>query len=152
VGAVSDSDQQNRSASRRQWLWFVVAGTVIVVALGGWAFDHHRLANQLGSERNDQAVRDRVVMIEMAIQAYATDGDDTYPSAEKVSPKGPVGQWMISGYWWPTNPFDGQLLHEGTGPGDFQYTQLQSGDTFTLTGYGHDGKPVITVPPAGDGL
>jgi hypothetical protein len=47
---------------------------------------------------------------------------------------------------WPRNPYTGGLMQPGGGPGDYFYRRLPGGDGYTLTGYGGDGAPLLTVP------
>ena len=72
-------------------------------------------------------------------------------------------QWQGTKYRWPTNPFTGKPMKQGTGPGDFTCEFTWWGcvtgapDAFKLVVYGHGGKPVrtlasspSTVPMGGD--
>jgi hypothetical protein len=50
---------------------------------------------------------------------------------------------------WPTNPYTGAPMMEGTGPGDFSYEVSPDGTSYRLIGYGTDGKIVMDVGPSG---
>ena len=60
-------------------------------------------------------------------------------------------KWEGKTYRWPTNPFSGRPVKAGTGPGDFSCRFTWWGNVqgfpnrITITGYGHDGKPVVTL-------
>jgi len=62
-------------------------------------------------------------------------------------------EWDGRQYRWPDNPFTGEPMQAGKGPGDFSVTFIWYGypsglpDAFELTGYGEDGRPVATVSP-----
>ena len=79
----------------------------------------------------------------MAIQQWALDHGNVYPAAEMVVPGD-----QLAGYTddWPASPLTGQPMVSGSGPGNYSYRQLQGGQGFTLTGYGVDGSPLVTVP------
>ena len=60
-------------------------------------------------------------------------------------------EWDGKQYQWPDNPFTGEPMQPGKGPGDFSVTFIWYGypsglpDAFELTGYGEDGRAVATV-------
>ena len=65
------------------------------------------------------------------------DIDHYCPAASDMTPAG-VGQFLSR---WPTNPFSGRpvALSAAIAPGDFAYES--DGDTYTITGWLHDGSP-----------
>jgi len=91
---------------------------------------------------NDAAVREGIHSIQIGIQTWAVDHNDTFPPARVVARSLAIGTYYVDK--WPTNPFTNQPMHAGTGPGDYQYTS--NGKTYKLIGLSSDGKPVITVP------
>jgi hypothetical protein len=56
-------------------------------------------------------------------------------------------------YSWPTNPFDGKPVTVGNAPGDYRLQLTWYGgvdskglpDIVKVVGYGHDGKPLVTL-------
>jgi hypothetical protein len=56
-------------------------------------------------------------------------------------------------YSWPTNPFNGEPVTVGSTPGDYRLQLTWYGgidpkrlpDVVKVVGYGHDGKPLVTV-------
>lgn len=85
------------------------------------------------------AVKVAVQSLQIGIQSYAVDHQDTYP------PPGLVNELGLSDYVsdWPANPYTGMRMTAGTGPGQYSYQLETLG--FRLVGYGESG-PVITVP------
>ena len=59
--------------------------------------------------------------------------------------------WRGKRYRWPTNPYTGRPMKEGTGPGDFAIRFAWWGyvsgppDAFHLIGFGDGGRPLITL-------
>ncbi len=89
----------------------------------------------------EAAVKSNIHNIQVGIQTYAVDNNDTYPAATEVASTGAVGNLVNP---WPKNPWDNKLMTAGTGKGQYSYT-LGSG-TFLLTGYGKTaGTAIITV-------
>jgi len=89
----------------------------------------------------DAAVKEGIHTIQIGIQTYATDNNDTYPAAGEVSSTGDVGDLTDV---WPSDPWTAGTPMANTGvQGNFTYNQTSTG--FSLVGFGKDG-PVITVP------
>ena len=97
---------------------------------------------------NESAVKEGVHSIQVGIQSWAVDHLDQYPSASDVS------QATMASYIdvWPTNPYTGAPMMEGTGPGDFTYSVSPDGRSFHLVGYGEDGKIVMDAGTAGPSI
>ena len=92
------------------------------------------------AQQNDKII-EGVHVLQVAVQSWAVDHQDLYPTVDEVVSTGEFATYVQS---WPTNPLTGQPMAPGTGPGD--YTYEQTGQSFELTGYGVDGSPVITAP------
>jgi type II secretory pathway pseudopilin PulG len=90
----------------------------------------------------DSAVKEGIHSIQVGIQIYAVDNDDAYPDPAMVSESGLAS----SVDFWPTNPYTGLPMTQGTGQGDFRYTVSEDGRSFQVTGYGKGGEAIITVP------
>jgi hypothetical protein len=135
------------TAVGKKGVLIAVAIVVILAAVGGVTtvvLVRYERTERLDAK--DEEVKRGIVVIQNALTDYAVNGGDTFPS--RIDAR--IRQSMVSELHipaWPTNPFDGQPMQEGTDPGDFQYLQTQSGDAFTLTAFGHDAKPLITVGP-----
>jgi len=79
-----------------------------------------------------QQVMDGIDAIEAGIIAWAGDNSGLYPPAQDVTDGGGVAQFVDP---WPTNPYDGQPMKPGTGPGEYIYEQLNGGTAYRLTGH-----------------
>jgi type IV pilus assembly protein PilA len=89
----------------------------------------------------DAAVKEGIHTIQIGIQTYATDNNDTYPAAAAVSKTGAVG--LLTDVW-PNDPWTaGTPMANSGARGNFTYTQTSTG--FSLQGFGKSGV-VISVP------
>lgn len=93
------------------------------------------------AKARESSVKEGIHSIQIGVQSYAVDNTDAYPEPSTVNETGMVTYVD----YWPTNPYTGGPMAQGTGPGDYSYELSADGTSFTLTGYGKDG-PVITVP------
>jgi hypothetical protein len=95
----------------------------------------------------ESAVRDGVGAIEAGVQSWAADHGGRYPAAGRVA-LGSPGRATVSRYvdGWPSNPFLGGPMRQGTGSGEFTYMRGPGGTSFTITGYGESGQVLVTVP------
>jgi len=102
-----------------------------------------------GSDAPDRTKEAAVIAGVHAIQAavFLESGafdrihGDPYPDPSRVSE--PALKRHLD--YWPSNPFTGKPMAQGTGPGDFTYTLGAGGTSYQLVGYGEGGKAVITV-------
>ena len=94
------------------------------------------------AKAKDATVKGGVHNIELGIASYAIDHNDTYLAT------GTVSNVTLASYVdnWPSNPYDASAaaMKEGTGNGDYTYTQLGGGASFTLVGHMKSGG--WTVP------
>jgi hypothetical protein len=88
----------------------------------------------------DAVVAEGIHSIQVGIQSWAVDHNDAYPPHSLVTKSG-LGIYVDN---WPTNPYTAAPMALGTDAGDYSYTT--SSGSFRLSGYGADGKAVITVP------
>lgn len=89
----------------------------------------------------DAAVKEGIHTIQIGIQTYATDNNDSYPVATDVSKTGAVG--LLTDVW-PNDPWTAGIAMANTGAqGNFTYTLTSTG--FRLQGFGKSGV-IITVP------
>jgi type IV pilus assembly protein PilA len=87
----------------------------------------------------DAAVKEGVHTVQIGVQTFATDNNDTYPA---TATKANLGSFVDT---WPRNPWTNAEMTEtgSSAKGDYHYTVTSTG--FTLVGYGKSGA-VITVP------
>ena len=90
----------------------------------------------------ESAVKEGVHSIQVGVQSYAVDYNDTYPAT------GGVTQANLATYVdnWPKNPWNSPTLMAQAGSfskGDYNYTLTSTG--FTLVGWGKTAG-VITAP------
>jgi type IV pilus assembly protein PilA len=94
----------------------------------------------------ESAVKEGVHSIQIGVQSWAVDQNDTYPPEATVTAAG-LGDLVDN---WPRNPWTNVAMADSNAfsMGDFNYTPLPAGGPFTsfqLQGYGKTGV-VITVP------
>ena len=96
----------------------------------------------------EAAVKEGTHSLQVGIQQWALDHQNQYPSAFDLS------QAAMASYIdvWPTNPYTGAPMMEGTSPGDFGYEVSPDGSSFHLVGYGEDGKIVMDVGTGGPSI
>ena len=115
--------------------WFAMAGLIMVISIPTFM--------NLRDEANDASVKEGIHSIQIAVESYAADSQEgAYPDPSMVSQSGMASFVDI----WPMNPYTGDPMTQGTGPGDFTYTLAADAWSFELVGYGQGGKGVITVP------
>ena len=117
--------------------------SIVAVALAGCGGK----ASSPGAGQTDlareAAVKVNIYNLQTAIQSYAVSNSGAYPpDATQTTLVNASGQSYIDS--WPNNPYTNAPMAPGTGPGDYAYAT--NGSSFTLIGYGKDGKVVITVP------
>ncbi len=109
---------------------------------------HEQAAAQASSakraERNDR-VDFGVNTVQDTVFAWAEAHGHTWPAPADVTQDG-LSPYLRAGTSWPVNPCDGRPMHQGTGPGDYQYSpaEAQTGtqvSAYELTGTYADGKP-----------
>jgi type II secretion system protein G len=90
----------------------------------------------------ESAVKEGVHSIQVGVQSYAVDNNDTYPAA------GGVSSSTMTSYVdnWPKNPWSaGVAMQDSSAQGDYTYS-IPSAGTFRLIGHGKGGTNIITVP------
>jgi len=78
------------------------------------------------SER-DVAAKQAALLLQRYVEEYASLHGNVFPAATDVTPA-VVG----AGYVWPTSPWTGSDMVSGTAIGDFSYTQLTGGTSYSL--------------------
>ena len=132
------------------WAIALIVAAVVIVVGGLFAaiFIPAVVLNDQHAKANESAVKAGVRNIQVGIQSWAVDHQDRYPSASAVN------QGAMSGYidWWPTNPFRGAPMTQGTQAGDYFYEVAPDGKSFRLVGYGKGGKVIIDIGSGGLGI
>lgn len=80
----------------------------------------------------DAAVKEGVHALQIGIQSYAVDNNDTYPPALDAAT---LADYLDA---WPVNPWTNQPAADSAAEGDFTYENL--GSTFSLTGHLSGGR------------
>jgi len=85
----------------------------------------------------DAAVKEGVHTLQIGVQTYATDHNDTYPADAKQAT---IGSFIDT---WPKNPWNNAVMTDAGTQGNYSYATTSTG--FTMSGYGKSGA-IITVP------
>lgn len=89
-------------------------------------------------------VEDAMRSIQAGVEKYAADHAGHYPSASDVSQTGAVGRRYRGS--WPTDPYTGGPMEQGSDPGDFVYTVAPDGRSYCLVAHLWAGEGDYTVP------
>ncbi len=133
-----------KPARSRGWVVIVAAAVVVLATVGVAAVAHGAKANQ-DALKTAAAAKEGLHSLQVGVQSYAVDHGDQYPDASLVTETGLVdssGTPYLD--YWPSNPYTGLPMQQGSGPGDFSYTT--GATTFQMTVFGHDGEALLTVP------
>lgn len=90
----------------------------------------------------DQQVKTGIQRIQVGVITWATNNNNLYPDPAEVTEAGGIATYVDP---WPVNPYTGDSMKPGTGPGEYTYEQLNGGAGYRLTGYIADGL-TYTVP------
>ena len=96
------------------------------------------------SKAKDAAVKEGIHSIQVGVQSYAVDNNDTYPGAIGTSAAlvDATGKKYVDN--WPKNPFfSPNLMKDSTAQGDYTYTAASG--VFKLVGHTSNGID-FTVP------
>ena len=98
------------------------------------------------NKAKDAAVKEGIHSIQVGVQSYAVDNNDTYPGSATVSQgnlKDSGGNAYVDN--WPKNPWTNVYMANQTGytKGDFTYTLTSN--AFQIIGY-TTSTPYFTVP------
>jgi type IV pilus assembly protein PilA len=87
----------------------------------------------------EAAVKEGVHSIQIGVQSYAVDFNDTYPTTVNA---GTMASYVDI---WPKNPWlNSPMVDTASSQGNYHYATTSTG--FTLTGYGKGGTGILTVP------
>jgi hypothetical protein len=75
----------------------------------------------------DTAAKQGALLLQRYVEEYASLHGNVFPAATDVTPA-VVG----AGYTWPQDPWTGAAMVAGTALGDFSYTQLTGGTSYSL--------------------
>ena len=146
VTSAADEDGRSYRPAHRRLRWILLI-TAIVILVG--ILTAAATVPTIRSRRDqakESAVKEGIHSIQIGAQSYAVDHNDTYPDPSLVNEPGMRGDEYQYVDLWPTNPYTGAPMTQGTGPGDFTYTVAFDGLSFTLVGNGKDGEAVMTAP------
>ena len=117
----------------------VIPAAVLAVVLTCAAGCGHEAANSNYHFRAEEGVH----MVEVAVQSWAVDHHGHFPPPEVVNAE---GVWVAEGVDgdWPTNPWSGEPMAQGTGAGDFTYTLGPDARSATIVLHGVDGEVLRT--------
>ena len=87
------------------------------------------------NKAKDASVKEGIHSIQVGIQSYAVDNNDTYPGAIATNAAlvDSSGKNYVDN--WPKNPFTNVLMASRTSKGDYTYTNNAASSTFTLVGH-----------------
>jgi Type II secretion system (T2SS), protein G len=126
------------------WAIALVAVVALMVVLVSVLFAVTQAAQRHFDARlKEDSVRLGVAQLGLAVQLYGS-ANHAYPSTSDLGLALIGTPYLTSG--WPTNPFSGQVMASGTGPGDYTYTVRADLQSYTLVGYGKDGQVILTMP------
>ena len=120
----------------------LVAILIALLMIPAFFHQGETMFRDLSSQANESAVKEGIHSIQVGVQSWAIDHGDAYPRPSRVSESGLRSYVDV----WPTNPYTGLPMAQGTAPGDFAYTLAPDRSSFELTGMGEAGQPIITVP------
>jgi len=163
---ADESPARELHGRRRLPAWvFALLGAVLLALVGGGAFlasaNRNSDSRQPRSEPADagqtaaelakiEKVRQGLSEIQASAEGYKRMiGPGTYPSVSTVE------QWQ-TGADWPTNPYTGLPMAQGTGPGEYDYTYLPASGTdamryedgYELVAYGPAGETIVPASPS----
>jgi hypothetical protein len=101
--------------------------------------EQERLASGDVRAARDQSAEFGARVIKSYIEQYGLLNNATAPAAGEVSKTGGVGQLFA---FWPANPFTGQPMAPGTGPGEFAYA-AGAGGAYSLSARTSQTSPVV---------
>lgn len=80
----------------------------------------------------DEQVKEGIRAIQLGIQAYAADNNDTFPAPPQVLQNGAVGAYVDK---WPKNPFSatGASMTQSSQKGNFTY--IMTSTSYILAGH-----------------
>jgi hypothetical protein len=86
----------------------------------------------------DAATAYGLVATRRGLAMWKAGGGKTYPPPNEVTPSGMLAK-MIN---WPTNMFTGQPMQPGTGKGDYAYSKVDGGKSYSLVAHLSDGSTI----------
>ncbi len=86
----------------------------------------------------DAAVKEGVHAIQIGVQSYAVDYNDTYPTAASSTA---LASYVDN---WPKNPWTNVLMADDSAKGDYSYSNLST--TFRIIGHMASGGFTVGAP------
>ena len=158
---------EDRPAQRRPHrVHMAVVVAAMIVAGSSIALVWFHASADGRNERRDAVARRNTQIIALAVRAALARPVNAkvrqvpldvvqYVTLQSRQPNrfGSAFTWQGKRYAWPTNPFTGRPVTQGTSPGDVRLGLTWWGsvaargrpDAVKVTGYAHDGKPSLTT-------
>lgn len=92
----------------------------------------------------ESVVKNGIHSLHIALASYSVDHNDDYPRPSSGDELIEVLRPYLD--TWPTNPYTGEPMAVGSGPGDFSYAASENGSSFVLKGFGRNKEVLITAP------
>jgi competence protein ComGC len=123
------------------WAIVLIVAAVLIPVMGILAAIAIPMFVMQNEKAKDSSVKEGGHMILIGIGSWAIDHGDVYPEAAQVTADGDVGMMMQQrGESWPTNPWTGGPMEQGTSRGDYRYEPAADGSDYEFLVFLSDGQ------------